>query len=467
MLAVWMLLPSELGGHKLESKWIVIQGLLEQGGLPLLARQTLAVLSMWRRLLWPSDLSIAYDVPTDPSHMVVAACTLAHLLIIGGALAVHRRAPVITLAVLAAYISLIPTNTILSRPNPDPTRPPEIVSDRNFHFSLALAGIAAAWLLARLLRKVEGRRRHLVWAGAGLVLIILAGLSWRQMGTYRSPIALWQQAVAVSPHLYRPHVNLGTAYAHAGRHEEAETQFVQAAGILGSDHVLVLQKMAELRKLQASAASPDRAFAFWTEAERLYRKLLEVHPNDPHGLAGLGETIQALSRAADGEQERDLRAACHCYLTVLEVLRADPGRQARIIRAGAATNLAACLFDLAGPADRKDVSLLAAAGRYADLARSLGSNDARMSIVLQASRQVADHPEADAPLDGKPFAEAFEQRMQWKPWKALPASSSAGEKMPARSDRNRAPGTGWLAGDLQGTRIRNAAPSPPHLRGGG
>ena len=58
----------------------------------------------------------------------------------------------------------------------------------------------------------------------------LAVLTWHGQPRWTSEMAVWQQAVTVTPHRPRPLVNLGSTYDHAGQRWQANVAYKQALG---------------------------------------------------------------------------------------------------------------------------------------------------------------------------------------------------------------------------------------------
>lgn len=147
---------------------------------------------------------------------VVAAATTAGTLLAGKG----RRGPLVALLVYLLF--LIPNVTGLA----SGAQP---VADRYSYLStislylLLGAGIVAAW-------DRGGRaRRATIALGAGLLAIVLAGVTIPQAARWQSSISLWESVVAKSPakrDYADAYLNLGVAYEEAGRR-------VEALGVLG------------------------------------------------------------------------------------------------------------------------------------------------------------------------------------------------------------------------------------------
>jgi protein O-mannosyl-transferase len=88
------------------------------------------------------------------------------------------------------------------------------MADRYTYFPLIGIFLAATWLVAEW-APAGAPRSQILPAGAGVVLAILAGLSFHQIGYWRDSISLLGHAAAVMPDQPTPHEYLGAAYLYA------------------------------------------------------------------------------------------------------------------------------------------------------------------------------------------------------------------------------------------------------------
>ena len=178
-----------------------------------------AILSMWAR---PWAISI------DPQAPVVWGWTemptLLRLIGVGAAVSVmvamRRRWPVVAFAIGWTLLTLAPTNSFLWRLDPVAVRP----------LYLASIGptLALVLVLARLRPSRAVRWNLLAAVPAAGVIVALASGTLIRNAQYRSPVALWEDAVKKSPGRSRPRVALALAYMDAGRLDAAEQQVMIA-----------------------------------------------------------------------------------------------------------------------------------------------------------------------------------------------------------------------------------------------
>jgi tetratricopeptide (TPR) repeat protein len=103
-------------------------------------------------------------------------------------------------------------------------------ADRYTYLPLIGIFVAAAWTLDDLVRR-RPRLRPLVAAACAAALVACAGLSWRQIGFWRSSVTLFERAVAVTPPNAYAQGLLGVALGETGDHEAAATHFRAALEI--------------------------------------------------------------------------------------------------------------------------------------------------------------------------------------------------------------------------------------------
>jgi protein O-mannosyl-transferase len=98
------------------------------------------------------------------------------------------------------------------------------MADRYSYVPLIGAFVAIAWGVLELLAQVPGRP---VWlaAGATALVIICAAAAHRQVSHWENSVTLNQHALAVTGNNFMAHENLGAAFDHQGRFDEALTQF--------------------------------------------------------------------------------------------------------------------------------------------------------------------------------------------------------------------------------------------------
>ena len=159
----------------------------------------------------PLRLSPLYAFVTSISWVMVASLVVAAAVVV----AMRRRWPALAGAGVVYVILLLPTLGFFAVG-------PQPVADRYSYlpclgWALATGGIAAwPWVGSRVVRL----------AGAG-ALALLVLLTMQQVQIWRDSMTLWSRAVALEPDNRFARINLGGAYAAAGRTPEAIDQYRQ------------------------------------------------------------------------------------------------------------------------------------------------------------------------------------------------------------------------------------------------
>jgi tetratricopeptide (TPR) repeat protein len=165
--------------------------------------------------IYPLDIDPDLRFATEWNlTLAVEAMLLAGIVV--AAVLSRKRRPWWALAAAWFAIHLLPTNSLLPRP--------DLANDR--HLYLACVGPFMA-VGIEVARAVRGRRAP-AWAAASVVASILATATVLRNRDYASEVALWEQTATVSPGKPRVFNNLGVAYEQAGRRDLAETAYREA-----------------------------------------------------------------------------------------------------------------------------------------------------------------------------------------------------------------------------------------------
>ena len=167
----------------------------------------------------------------------------------------------------------------------------------------------------------EERHRAGVWltAPAGLALVALSLLTYRQIGYWRNPETLWTYAIRTAPlRNYESHLNLAMAYDHVGRYDEAIVHLQAAVapeeddpkvylglGIYYQRHGHLREAMDAYQTTLKLAPGPEIKADTFSDMGSLYRQVrdsdrarecfaaaLQLNPNQPMALIGMGVLAQ-------------------------------------------------------------------------------------------------------------------------------------------------------------------------------
>ena len=289
-------------------------------GYSMIERTLIAAHALWfyaGKLVWPAELAVIYPhwevSVTDPLAWgyVAAAVALAAALW----LLRHRigRGPLA--GALFFAVTLSPVLGFVDYGYMQFS----FVADRYQY----LAGIGLTVVLAGAAAHGAGKLPEAGRKGAmgvaGVVLIVLGTLTWRQAGIYRDGVTFFSHVIAHNPTAREAHRNLGEALTQEGRWEEALAAFhiaVDLAPEEAREHsnvgaaLIMLNRMDEAEEplRHALALNPRSKYALQNlaameamrtrhgEALDLYRRLVEVSPRNPSAHHGLGTALYHLGR---------------------------------------------------------------------------------------------------------------------------------------------------------------------------
>jgi Flp pilus assembly protein TadD len=187
----------------------------------------------------------------------------------------------------------------------------QAMADRYAYLSLIGIFCMIVWGIADLVQ-IEGWNPRAAIAVAGIALVILSALTWRQIGVWRSSYDLWSHALTVTKDNYMAEDYVGTAllvqtYEATGQryNDEALIHFQNAVRIKPQDAISHLNLGADLHE-----------HGRLREAMQQYMIVLQL-TRDPHlvekSLIDLGAAAHQLGDFAQGREY------------YMQVLKMDPG----------------------------------------------------------------------------------------------------------------------------------------------
>jgi tetratricopeptide (TPR) repeat protein len=312
------------------------------------------------KLLWPAKLTFSYPrwalPPAEPWM------ALSFIALCGGAWAAYHWRRTIGRGVFAALaffvITLGPILGLLMLY----TFRYSFVADHYQYLAcigpIALVSAGGATFAARR-PELEAR---IYWGGA-LLIVILAGLSWRQCHIYKNDDSIWKDTLAKNPDSLMAHYNLGNGYmregyfaeslehferaeqldpdffearcnrgdilAHLGRLPEAEAEYERAvelqpaSSVIQNSYGIILRRLgrlkdAEVHFRQAVALQPGSGVAEKNLADTLaaegdyagalplYLEVVKLFPNQPQAHILLAKTYGSLKRYPEAIAECEL-----------------------------------------------------------------------------------------------------------------------------------------------------------------
>jgi hypothetical protein len=257
-----------LGGDLLGT--FVAEGLaymtMAQRGLTMLA-----VVPYWfRLLLWPSHLQSDYSPAEIEAQtawgpeQTVGALLMAGTVIV--TLAAWRRAPAISFGLLWAAVAIFPVHNVLV-----PTG--IVLAERTLFLPSIGAMIALGGLGALLLERADDPRRlGVILAGVAGALVILGVLrSTTRHPVWSDQFGLWYETGNHdAPRSYRAHAALAEMYFLTGYEARAEREY----------RLAIEYAPPKVGQVMLDYANRLRLRGHCYPAVGLYRRVLEIHPND-------------------------------------------------------------------------------------------------------------------------------------------------------------------------------------------
>lgn len=125
---------------------------------------------------------------------------------------------------------------------------------------------------------------------AGLLLMVLMGLTWRQAGIYHDRETLWRDTIATNPACTMAHNNLGLVLSEQGRLMEASLEFRR-----------VLQLDSKDTHARLNLANLWNEQGRFDEALEQYKLLLKLDPDNVLAHFNIANVLDALQRPTEAE----------------------------------------------------------------------------------------------------------------------------------------------------------------------
>jgi protein O-mannosyl-transferase len=139
------------------------------------------------------------------------------------------------------------------------------------HFAYLASAVFFAGVVA-LLAKMDSRT---VRALAGVVIVVLAGVTWNRTRAFGDAQTLWRDTLAKNPSSWMAQHNLGNILLDHGRLDAAEVQFREAIR-LKPDHG---EARVSLGRLYEKRHQPEAAARWYREAIAIAPRLAMAHYN--------------------------------------------------------------------------------------------------------------------------------------------------------------------------------------------
>jgi Flp pilus assembly protein TadD len=247
------------------------------------ANALVAYVSYIWKTVWPANLAAIYPYPETIAGWRVGGALALLVIVTVLAIRVRRTHPYVLVGWLWYVVTLIPVIGLIqvgSQP----------IADRYTYVPLIGLFVIVAWGVPSIIR--ESRWRSFVIPAAAAVTIAACTVTARaQVHHWRSSVALWEHAIAVTTDNYRAQGNLAHALAAEGRLDEAIRHYAEAVRI----HPGYAEAHNNLGLALAHQGQIDEAIRHYTEAIRLLPDYFEAHGNLGAALAGTGRYPDAIN----------------------------------------------------------------------------------------------------------------------------------------------------------------------------
>jgi hypothetical protein len=293
--------------------------------LDYLKTQLVVVREYLRLLVWPSGQNLDYDFPISRSILeprVLGSIALLGSLAAFAVWAARRASPrpgrraidpafrIASFGIGWFFLALVVESSVI--PIVD-----VIYEHRAYLPSVGIFAAAAA-LLGLLFQRVAPASAARLTALVGVALALLLGsLTLQRNAVWADPVTLWTDVVEKSPGKFRPHLNLGESYDAAGKYPEAEREYRKAVEI---DPASKQARTSLATVLQKAGRAP--------EAEAAYRADLRLDARHYPALYNLAELLWRSGR-------RDEAAELYERYLELAPPQSGPGRTIATARASA------------------------------------------------------------------------------------------------------------------------------------
>jgi tetratricopeptide (TPR) repeat protein len=243
------------------------------------------------KVLWPVQLAFIYPRWEFNTRAVVSWLPLAGAIVLGVGLLLLRRHSWARAALFGLGCFVVGLAPVLGFFEVFYFRYSFVADHFQYLASLALITLVTSGLVG------YGRR---VGVGVGSVLVVvLAGMSWRQAGIYRDPIALWQDTLTKNPECWMAQNNIGVSLYDRDRIREAIAHYEKA-----------LQKNPDLAIVHYNLANALCQLNRPAEAILHYQRALQLRPRYAEAHSNYGQALQQMGKNGEAIQE---------YIAALEI----------------------------------------------------------------------------------------------------------------------------------------------------
>lgn len=273
--------------------------------------------------LVPVNLTFFYPYPDAVALWAVLGSLGFVLLITVWAIRLSIRAPYVLIGWLWFLGTLVPVLGIVQ------VGLWPAIAERWAYVPLIGLYVIVAWGVPDCLRRLRSAKTFLP-ACAVILLVLFAGMTWKQIGYWKNDVTLFSHGVRVNPGNFVAHANLGKAYGEQGRVRDAIYHFEQAVAVNPND-VMVLKNLGRIHHEHGDA---DAAIRYYSQAAG-------YSPDDVQARYALGCVYAEQERTDEAIEEflsilnlDDRHAGVHYSLGVLFAKKGEMNKAIEYLTAG-------------------------------------------------------------------------------------------------------------------------------------
>jgi Flp pilus assembly protein TadD len=233
------------------------------------------------KTFWPASFSVFYPHPgaSLPLWQTIGACLIL-LLITSLALLRFRRSPWLAVGWFWFVGTLVPVIGLVQVGA-------QSIADRYTYFPLIGVFVMIAWEAPELLKGLRVPPRT-IWISSIVVLVVLSGLTWRQLGFWKNDETLFRHAVSVTENNCVALASLAEALLRENKPDDAYGYFRKTLQLCPKDE----QSWYNLGVLQRDRGELG-------EAENSLREALRLKPSYIRAWSNLGAVYLATGRISE------------------------------------------------------------------------------------------------------------------------------------------------------------------------
>lgn len=234
------------------------------------------------KTLWPVNLAIFYPHEKTLPWGQVVISVLVLTAITTAAVCYIRKLPFLFVGWFWYLGTLVPVIGLVQIGG-------QAMADRYTYLPSICLAVMLAWGMPLLFPRRDTREK-LLFPSAIAVLLVLAGLTWRQCGYWKDSFSIFGHALAVTRNNPLPHFNLGHAYSQQGDNEKALYHYNKTILMNPGNHLPYNNR----GKLYEDQGLYQQALEDYNMAVRLKPDYADVYNNRGNAYIKTGQYQQAL-----------------------------------------------------------------------------------------------------------------------------------------------------------------------------